>query len=118
MAMARAQHVLKSVVADALYYTGLLRLWQSIVLRRKAVVLMYHRVLTGDERSRCGSHPGIVVDRETFALQMDVLKRQFVVLSLDEFTDRVERRQPFPPSSCLITFDDGWRDTFTNALPI
>jgi len=114
----RLKYLIKVVVSHVLYYLGLLHLWQSIVMRRKAVILMYHRVLTREEREHTGSHPAIVVDRETFAKQMAALKRRFVVLSLTEFADRMERGVPFPNSSCLITFDDGWRDTFINALPI
>ncbi len=111
------RHAIKLAIAYGLYYTGLLRLWQAIVLRRRAVVLMYHRVLTPDERKRSGSHPALVVDRETFEQQMAVLKRRFVVLSLEEFADRLERKMPLPNSSCVITFDDGWRDNYVNALP-
>jgi peptidoglycan/xylan/chitin deacetylase (PgdA/CDA1 family) len=114
----RLKYAVKFTVSHALYALGLLQLWQHIVMRHRAVILMYHRVLTSEERSRTGSHPGIVVDRETFARQMAVLKRRFVVLSLEEFADRMERNIPFDDSSCLITFDDGWRDNFTHALPI
>lgn len=112
------KYAAKTVVAYVLYGLGVLWMWQAIVFRRKAVVLMYHRVLTTEERRRTGSHPGIVVDRDTFAQQMAFLKRRFVVLSLEEFAGRMERRVPFPDSSCLITFDDGWKDNFTNALPV
>jgi peptidoglycan/xylan/chitin deacetylase (PgdA/CDA1 family) len=108
----------KVLLAAALYYLGILRLWQGIALRRKAVVLMYHRVLSADERERTGSHPAIVVDARTFAKQMAYLSRRFAVLTPEEFTRRMTTRTPFPSSSCLITFDDGWRDNFTNALPI
>lgn len=106
------------VVSHVLYYLGLLRLWQRVILRRRAVVLMYHRVLTAEERRVSGSHPALVVERDTFAMQMTVLKRWFTVLSLEEFADRVEEKREFPDSACVITFDDGWRDNFTNALPI
>ena len=41
---------LKVAFAYGLYFSGVLRLWQRMVMRRKAVVLMYHRVLTADER--------------------------------------------------------------------
>ena len=118
MTRARVIFAIKYVVAHVLYYTGLLTLWQAVVLRRKAVVLMYHRVLTDDERQRSGSHPGIIVNRDTFERQMSVLKRHFVVLSLEEFHRRLAGKIPFPSSSCLITFDDGWLDTFTNARPV
>lgn len=114
----RAKYAVKIVVSHVLYAVGVLQLWQFFALRRKAVVLMYHRVLTGEERSRTGSHPGIVVDRETFANQMAVLKRRFRVLSVEEFAERMERKIPFEDASCLITFDDGWRDNATHALPI
>lgn len=118
MSLGRLKRTLKVTVAGALYYSGALTLWQRIVLRRKAVVLMYHRVLTPGERARTGSHPGIVVTQETFAKHMALLKRRFNVLSLEEFAHRLQHRLPFPDSSCLITFDDGWRDNLINGLPI
>jgi peptidoglycan/xylan/chitin deacetylase (PgdA/CDA1 family) len=114
----RVKYAVKVSVAYLLYGLGVLWLWQVIALRRKAVVLMYHRVLTCDEQRLTGSHPAIIVGRETFAKHMALLKRRFVVLSLDEFADRMERKIPFPDSSCLITFDDGWKDNATNAMPV
>lgn len=108
----------KRAVAHLLYGVGLLQLWQAIALRRKAVVLMYHRVLTAEERAAAASHPALVVDRDTFARQMTLLKRRFTVLSVAEFAEYVHQRRPFPPSTAIITFDDGWRDNYDNALPV
>jgi peptidoglycan/xylan/chitin deacetylase (PgdA/CDA1 family) len=118
MAAQHLAHRIKVVVSHVLYYLGILHLLQRIRLRRRAVVLMYHRVLVADEQRKTGSHPALVVDRETFADQMALLKKRFHVLSIEEFADRLTRRVPFPPSSCLITFDDGWKDNFTHAFPI
>ncbi|MGA6826489.1 polysaccharide deacetylase family protein [Nitrospira sp. NS4] len=112
------KHAIKYAVSHMLYAVGLLQLWQFVVLRRRAVILMYHRVLTPEQMCRSGSHPAIMVDCETFAEQMAVVKRRFKVLSIEEFADRMERKSPFESSSCLITFDDGWQDNFTNALPV
>lgn len=112
------KHAVKYVLAHVLYALGLLQLWQHFVLRQKAVILMYHRVLTPDDMRRSGSHPAMIVESQTFADQMAVVKQRFKVLSIEEFTTRMEQRIPFADSSCLITFDDGWRDNFTNALPI
>ena len=111
-------YTLKLIVSHLLFYCGLLQLWQKIGMRRKAVVLMYHRVLTDDELQRTASHPALVVGRDSFESQMAVLKSRFKVLSLEEFATRIKERTPFSDSSCLITFDDGWRDNLTNALPI
>lgn len=113
----RVKYAIKVVVSHVLYASGLLQLWQFIALRRRAVILMYHRVLTHQEMQSSGSHPSIMVERETFAKQMAFVKRRFNVLSLEEFTRRMERKIPFDNSSCLITFDDGWKDNFTHALP-
>lgn len=112
------KHAIKVALAYALYYSGLMQLLQRVVMRQRAVVLMYHRVLTSDERTRTGSHDAIVVDSATFDHHMRLLKRRFRVLSLAEFADRFESGEPFPNSSCLITFDDGWHDNLTNALPV
>jgi len=112
------KHAVKYAVAHVLYALGLLQLWQCFVLRQRAVILMYHRVLTPNEMHRSGSHPAMIVESQTFADQMAVIKQRFKVLSLEEFTARLEQKIPFEDSSCLITFDDGWRDNFTNALPI
>jgi peptidoglycan/xylan/chitin deacetylase (PgdA/CDA1 family) len=116
--LGRAKFAIKVAISHVLYYLGALQLWQAIAMRKKAVVLMYHRVLTPAERLATGSHPALIVDRDTFARQMALLRRRFVVLSIDEFADCLLRRIPFPNSSCVLTFDDGWHDNLTNALPI
>ena len=108
----------KRSIASLLYATRVLHAWQRVSMRHKAVVLMYHRVLTPAEQRVSGSHPAIVVERETFARHMALLKRDFRVLSIAEFAAYFERRQPLPDCSCVITFDDGWQDSFTNATPI
>ncbi len=114
----RAIRIARLGLAHGLYATGLLQLWQRVTMRRKAVVLMYHRVLTGDEQRITGSHPAIVVSRDTFATHVAVLKRHFNVLSVQQLADHLERRQPLPDRACVITFDDGWQDSLSNALPV
>jgi peptidoglycan/xylan/chitin deacetylase (PgdA/CDA1 family) len=108
----------RSLVAHGLYYSGVLGLWCRLALRNRAVVLTYHRVLPADALARTWSHPGIIVTRETFDSHVRTLKRFFRVLSLEEFVDGLDRADGFPAPSCLITFDDGWRDTFTEAWPV
>lgn len=108
----------RRLIAHSLYAVGLLQLWQRRALRHKAVVLMYHRVLTAEQQRTTGSHPAIVVDRDTFARHMALLKRRFNVLTVAEFADHIRERRPFGDGACLITFDDGWRDNYENAVPI
>ena len=109
---------IKYLTAHLLYITGLLSLWSKIKLRNKAVVLMYHRVLSEKEILENYSQGGIVVKCETFEKQMNYIKNNFKILSLSEFIEHFQKRIPFKTKSCLITFDDGWKDNFENAYPI
>ena len=79
---------------------------------------MYHRVLTDKEISGSISQEGIVVNCETFEKHMSYIKNNFKILSLSEFIEHFEKRIPFETKSCLVTFDDGWKDNFLNAYPI
>jgi peptidoglycan/xylan/chitin deacetylase (PgdA/CDA1 family) len=80
---------------------------------RQAPVLMYHR-LTG----RTGEHPfSLAVTR--FRGQLAMLRRLgYRSLSPVTLADAVRRGQPLPPHSLVITFDDGYADTLTVALPL
>jgi peptidoglycan/xylan/chitin deacetylase (PgdA/CDA1 family) len=116
--MWRLRYAIKASIAYTLYYLGILDLMRARVLRNKAVVLMYHRVLPAAQRARTASHPGYVVSDTTFARHMDCLSRCFTVLSEQQFVEHLDKARPFPDSSCLITFDDGWHDNRTHALPV
>lgn len=105
-------------LAYFLHLTGFLYAIARIRLQRKAVVLMYHRVLDNEEYLTNLSMNGIVVKAETFEKQMKYLARNFHVISPVDFLMHIEKRIPFEPKSCLVTFDDGWKDNFKNALPV
>ena len=114
----RVVHGVKLALAYGLYYAGVLQLWRRLTLKRKAIVLTYHRVLDPDAMARTWSHPAILVARDSFERQLQLLRRQFHLLPPDDFARCVAGECPFPSSSCLVTFDDGWIDTFTEAWPL
>jgi len=109
---------LKRICAEILYRCGALHLSLKFALRQRAVVLTYHRVLRPCDVRRTWSHPGIIVTAETFERHLLLLGRVFNVLTLREFMSHLETRTPFARPSCLITFDDGWLDTFHEAWPL
>ncbi len=112
------KYTVKLILSHILYYAGVLNVYKKIKLRNKAVVLMYHRVLPPEIKTRSFSHDGIIVDKTTFEKHIRFLKNNFKVLSLKEFRLGIENKTPFKSCSCLITFDDGWRDNYTYAFPV
>lgn len=118
LALAAVKHWARIALAYALYYTGVLHGLKRMRLRGRAVVLMYHRVLPAAERQHSFSSDAIIVEPATFARHLVFLRRHFRVLSPEDFSERLAQRSAFPDASCLVTFDDGWIDNYTHALPL
>jgi peptidoglycan/xylan/chitin deacetylase (PgdA/CDA1 family) len=98
-----------------LYYSGLLWIYAEFRLRGRLPILMYHRVLPAGADTY--SHEGIIVSPDTFAMQMNFLRRHFQPLTPQQFVERLANRN-FRRRDCLVTFDDGWRDNFRYAFPV
>lgn len=84
--------------------------------RRRAesfAVLCYHRVL-----ERPDPWYSFSLTRELFERELALLKRFCSVLPLDEIITRLERGHALPPRCVALTFDDGYRDVYTDAWPL
>jgi len=114
----QAKRKLRILIASFLYYTGVLNFLMKIKLRNKAAILMYHRVLDKEDISSSYSQNGIIVSKKTFANQMKFLQKHFVMISLSDVIKKITNKIPFVSKSCLVTFDDGWKDNFQNAYPV
>ena len=79
-------------------------------LRAGGVVLLYHRVSAEDGPDSPPLHP------ETFREHLDLLTGLFDVLPLAEFVARLSARRSLR-ACCALTFDDGYADFLTGALP-
>lgn len=62
----------------------------------------------------CDNYLFIALPEELFISQIKWLTRHYRVVELDE----VLSGKPLPPRAALITFDDGFMDTYETALPI
>lgn len=74
-------------------------------------VLMYHKV-----NDQVGN--SISVPPALFGAQMGHLNEHYTTISADLVVDHVDAGAPLPPRAVLLTFDDGYRDNYTKALPI
>jgi peptidoglycan/xylan/chitin deacetylase (PgdA/CDA1 family) len=98
---------LASLLGSSVALAGLLR--QQGPLR----ILAYHRVLDWDQNSFPFDEGVISATIEGFRQQMKFVRANFDVIS---FADLGGCRWPKRP--LIITFDDGYRDNYTNAFPI
>lgn len=80
--------------------------------RGKLSILIYHRVLPNLDPLRTGDP-----DAATFRWQMQLLASHFNVLPLREAAQRL-RNGTLPARAACVTFDDGYADNYTVALPI
>lgn len=80
--------------------------------RQTLTILVYHRVLTEWDPLRQGE-----LVAEVFDEQMRFVSKNFAVLPLLEAV-RLLKQGKLPTRACCITFDDGYADNLTVALPI
>ncbi len=74
-------------------------------------ILTYHSIDNSDSV--------ISIDTTIFKDQMRFLKDySFNVISLNEVVMRIRKRLPFAEKSIAITFDDGFKNVFSDAFPV
>ena len=84
--------------------------------KRALRVLMYHGVLPHVQGP--SAYGDLFITADAFARQMRYLKRAYQVLALEEVMQRIVSQGECPDRAVVITFDDGYRNTVTTALPI
>jgi peptidoglycan/xylan/chitin deacetylase (PgdA/CDA1 family) len=82
------------------------------LLPARLVVLTYHRIIADSDSAADDE-----VDSRQFELHVETFARYFNVLTLAEAISRL-RNETLPRLSVCITFDDGYRDNASEALPI
>ena len=92
-------------------------LYQVCVWKRiksnSLLVLTYHRISDVPD-----FEDSLKISLENFENQMRFIRKSYRLISGAELADIIKNRKPFPENSCLVTFDDGWKDNYTNAFPV
>jgi peptidoglycan/xylan/chitin deacetylase (PgdA/CDA1 family) len=83
------------------------------IFDKPAVVLIYHRVAELQQDPQL-----LAVKPDNFYKQIEFLKKNYNLLTIEEFNFIVTEKKKFSRNSVLITFDDGYADNANYALPV
>lgn len=86
--------------------------------RHRLAILNYHRIETPGENIVASFRPNFSASVKAFEEQMDYITRNYNVVSLERFLSWQSDGESLPEFPLMITFDDGYRDNLTTALPI
>jgi peptidoglycan/xylan/chitin deacetylase (PgdA/CDA1 family) len=107
--------ILRSLWVGLLASSGCLW-WAKRKLRGEGAVvaLAFHRVLTDADYAQTHSEPEILVRERTFRELAAYAEREYLALDLHEAVPG----EPSEKLKVVFTFDDGWWDNYSVALPI
>ena len=112
-----AKMAIRRMASNLMSAFGIHSLVEHFCCSGKTFVLMYHRVLSSPEDLPYFVQPGMYVDATTFERHIIFLKDRFKITFLADLVEKVLNGEDIG-GSCAITFDDGWRDNYTDAYPI
>ncbi len=109
----------KSLLREWSYRCGLLGALHAWRNRQHLTVLMFHRVLPADGPAYATAEREFTFTESGFGRTLDFIARHYTPVTLQQVHEAlVDGRSTLPPCPVLITFDDGWRDTLTQAAPM
>lgn len=106
----------KRLALSFLSLVGAFRIGE-LLSSRNLLVLTYHRVIPRDTLTN-GRRPPNTLYTDEFDEQMTFVAKRFNVLTGDNLRAVIEGTRAAPRYSLAITFDDGYENNFSYALPI
>jgi len=100
----------------SLYWSGIAWSYSRFTQGSGAIILMYHSIAGPDEAIWLNTTE--YVSLNAFTRQMRFLARHRKVISLYKLLEMIKNHQEIPNGTVVITFDDGYRNNFTQAVPI
>ncbi len=82
-------------------------------LKEQIAIIMYHRICSKKDIWSIDT-----LDTNELEKQIKYLKKYYEILSLEKLHELLSLNKKLPKKGVVITFDDGYKDNFTNAYPI
>lgn len=108
----RVVSAVKTLIFSIYLYCGYVQLRDLVLAllgRSRTVVLYYHRV---------GSRDVLTKPADEFRADLEYLKSKYECISFSELCERLRSNRRARRRSVVITFDDGYRDNFSEAVPV
>lgn len=108
---------LKSIARTIAYRSGVFSAAHRLRNKNSLTVFMFHRVLPAESDDYACAEREYTFTRTGFGQCLDFIRKHYNVIDLARLKTHTEAMASLPDRACLITFDDGWRDTALYALP-
>lgn len=110
--MPKTQSIRKSVssIINAIPVDGILRRLN----REKILILAYHGISSRTFNIPSDTH----IPLKSFEKQVSYISRRYRVLRLRDVIAAILSNEKLPPNSAVITFDDGYKNNLSLALPV
>jgi len=103
--------IIKIVVCIITACTGYQRICRNKTNKKGLTILTYHSISNGIE-------PDETVTPEEFEKQLQYIKENYKVISLEEVVEHIQTDIKKISGSIVITFDDGYSDNYRYAYPL
>lgn len=110
--MGKLKEAARTVVSRGIVAGGISTAGRKLFPKNGALIVYGHRVADDNEGYLAGLKP------EWLDQQLAYLTRHYEIIALTKLVECFEQGRPVPGNSAVLTFDDGFRDNLTNALPL
>lgn len=110
--------LIKKIIKSILYYTGFFNLVHRLRNKNTLTVTMFHRILPKEKAGEFGADPLWTITPGELRECLYFFHKHYNIISLKQLLNYMDGKSLLPKRALLLTFDDGWRDNHTYALPL